>query len=256
MKLKSKVAIVTGAASGIGEAIAVRFAEEGASICVPDKNLEGAENTVKKIETLGGDGLAFATDVTDIAAVENTVKETIDAFGKIDILVNNAGISWSKLILDTTVEDWDLMIRTHLHSCFYFSRTVAESMVEKQNGGKILNLSSINGIMGSVGRGAYGAAKGGTITLTRVMAVEFAQYGINVNVLAPGPILTPMLEPLWDDVREYPKDVPLKRFGTLQDISSAALFLCSNESDYITGTTFPVDGGFCIAGKIDRTMPD
>jgi NAD(P)-dependent dehydrogenase (short-subunit alcohol dehydrogenase family) len=128
-------------------------------------------------------------------------------------------------------------------------------MVSRNEGGKILNISSVSGIVGSIGRGPYGAAKAGIISLTRVMAVEFAENNINVNALAPGPILTPMMEPLWDDVKDYPKDVPLKRFGTPQEIANAAFFLCSDQSDYITGVVLPVDGGFSIAGKIDRTMP-
>jgi 3-oxoacyl-[acyl-carrier protein] reductase len=255
MKLEEKVVVVTGAASGIGEAIAMRFFREGAVVCIPDKNYEGAVKITDQIEAIGGKALALDTDVTDPDSVEKAVSRIIENYGKIDILVNNAGISWSKRILDLKTEEWNLMIQTHLNGCFYFSRAVASNMVSRNEGGKILNISSVSGIVGSIGRGPYGAAKAGIISLTRVMAVEFAENNINVNALAPGPILTPMMEPLWDDVKDYPKDVPLKRFGTPQEIANAAFFLCSDQSDYITGVVLPVDGGFSIAGKIDRTMP-
>ncbi|MCB2141135.1 SDR family oxidoreductase [bacterium] len=255
MKLKGKVAIITGAASGIGEAIAMRYAEEGASVCIPDRNYEGALKVATKITKLEGNAFAIETDVTDALSVEKAVSSTINKFGKIDILVNNAGISWSKKILDLNNEEWNLMIQTHLNGCFYFSKEVASYMVSRSEGGKILNISSVSGIVGSVGRGPYGAAKAGIISLTRIMAVEFAEYRINVNALAPGPILTPMMQPIWEDVKEYPRDVPLKRFGTPEEVAHAALFLCSDQSDYITGIVLPIDGGFSIAGKIDRTLP-
>ena len=255
MKLSGKIAIITGGASGIGEAIALRFFKEGASIAIPDKNYDGAVKVANYIKAHNGNALALETDVTDPFSVEKAVTGTIEHFGKVDILVNNAGISGSKRVLDLNNEEWNLMIQTHLNGCFYFSKEVASNMVRRNEGGKILNISSVSGIVGSIGRGPYGAAKAGIISLTRIMAVELAENRINVNTIAPGPILTPMMKPLWDDVKEYPKDVPLKRFGTPEEVASAALFLCSDQADYITGTVLPVDGGFSIAGKIDRTLP-
>lgn len=255
MKLNGKIAIITGAASGIGEAIAMRFFQEGATVCIPDKNYEGAIKVANYITEHKGNALAFNTDVTDPISVEKAINGTIEHFGKVDILVNNAGISWSKKILELKNEEWNLMIQTHLNGCFYFSKEVASDMVRRNEGGKILNIASVSGIVGSIGRGPYGAAKAGIMSLTRIMAVEFAENKINVNALAPGPILTPMMKPIWDDVKEYPKDVPLKRFGTPEEVANAALFLCSSQSDYITGVVLPIDGGFSIAGKIDRTLP-
>ena len=255
MKINGKIAIVTGAASGIGEAIALRLSKEGAMVAIPDKNYNGAIKVAKHINTHKGNAIAFNTDVTDPFSVEKAVAGTIEHFGKVDILINNAGISWSKRILELKNEEWNLMIQTHLNGCFYFSKEVASDMARRNEGGKILNIASVSGIVGSIGRGPYGAAKAGIISLTRIMAVEFAKNKINVNAIAPGPILTPMMKPLWDDVKEYPRDVPLKRFGTPEEVANAALFLCSDQADHITGTVLPVDGGFSIAGKIDRTLP-
>ena len=254
-KKANRVAIITGAASGIGKAIAFRFAQDGIIINIADKDIEAAETTAKEIIDAGGRANPLEVDVTEARDVENVVNQVIEKYGKIDILVNNAGISWSKKVLDLSNDDWDLMIRTHLYGCFYFSKTVAKDMVQRGEGGKILNISSVSGIVGSVGRGPYGAAKGGMITFTRIMAVELAEYGVNVNAIAPGPILTPLMERLWDNVKDYPKDVPMKRFGKPEEVAEAAYFLCSDLADYITGVVLPVDGGFSIAGKMDRTMP-
>jgi 3-oxoacyl-[acyl-carrier protein] reductase len=152
MKLDGRVATVTGAGCGIGRAIALRFGHEGAAVYLPDKDLDGADETAHEIRRSGGEAVACQTDVTDAEAVDLTVHGTIDAFGQVDILVNNAGISWSKQILELSNDEWDLMIRTHLHGCFYFSRAVAKNMVQRNQGGKILNMSSVSGIVGSVGR--------------------------------------------------------------------------------------------------------
>jgi 3-oxoacyl-[acyl-carrier protein] reductase len=255
MRLQSKTAIVTGAASGIGKAIALRFAQEGANIAIPDVDMKGAQLTVEEIKSTGRKAFAKEVDVTDALAVDVLVNETINNFGKVDILVNNAGISWVKPFFEVSNDDWDLMIRTHLYACFFFCQAVAKDMVSRNEGGKILNISSVTGFRGSFGRGAYGAAKGGIITFTKYLAVELAKYSINVNSIAPGPILTPLIEKVWEHLKDIPKDVPLKRFGTPEEIANAALLLCCPEASYITGAILPVDGGFLAAGQIDRSMP-
>lgn len=255
MKLISKTAIITGAASGIGKAIAIRFAQEGANTVISDKDIEGAKLVVKEIESMGGKAFAREVDVTDSLSVDAMVNSTVEYYGKVDILVNNAGISWVKPFFEVSNEDWDLMIRTHLYACFFCSQAVARDMIKRNEGGKILNISSITGLRGSWGRGPYGAAKGGIITFTKYLAIELAQYAINVNSIAPGPIFTPLIEKIWEKVKDYPKDVPLKRFGTPDEVAHAALFLCSSEANYITGVVLPVDGGFLAAGQIDRKMP-
>jgi NAD(P)-dependent dehydrogenase (short-subunit alcohol dehydrogenase family) len=255
MKLKSKTAIITGAASGIGKAIALRFGQEGANVIISDKDMERAKSVVKEIESAAGKAVAREVDVTDCLSVEDMVNYTVERYGRIDILVNNAGISWVKPFFEVSNEDWDLMIKTHLYGCFFCSQAVARVMIRRNTGGKILNISSITGLRGSLGRGPYGAAKGGIITFTKYLAVELAQYRINVNSIAPGPIFTPLIEKIWEKVKDYPKDVPLKRFGTPDEVADAALFLCSSAADYITGAILPVDGGFLAAGQIDRNMP-
>ena len=194
-------------------------------------------------------------DVSDEESVQHAVQEVLKRFGRIDILVNNAGISWVKPFFEVSNEDWDRMIRIHLYGCFYFSQTVSREMVVQGNGGKILNISSITGFRGSTGRGAYGAAKAGMINFTRYLAVELAPHNINVTAIAPGPILTPLIENLWEQLKDYPRDIPMKRFGEPDEVAGAALFLCSSDASYITGQILAVDGGFLAAGQIDRSLP-
>ena len=198
MKLESRIALITGGASGIGKAIALRFSREGAGVAVADINIEEGKKTCNEIENFDRSAMAVEVDVSDEESVQHAVQEVLKRFGRIDILVNNAGISWVKPFFEVSNEDWDRMIRIHLYGCFYFSQTVSREMVVQGNGGKILNISSITGFRGSTGRGAYGAAKAGMINFTRYLAVELAPHNINVNAIAPGPILTPLIETLWE----------------------------------------------------------
>lgn len=253
MKLEGKVAIVTGAGQGIGRAIALRFAVEGADVVIPDINLDGAESVAREVAVLGRKAFVKQVDVAVSEQVNALVEETIDRFGKVDILVNNAGISVIRPFYEQSDEEWDRVLKVHLYGCFYCSRAVAKHMIERKEG-HIVNLASIAGFVGSVGRGAYGAAKGGIITLTKIMAVELARYNINVNAIAPGPIGTQLLRSHFDEaqLKEYCQDIPFKRLGESAEIADAALFLCSPDSSYITGHILAVDGGFLAAGVLER----
>lgn len=244
-RLSNKVAVVTGGSSGIGLAIAKRFVSEGAVVISLDLNPPEDTPGVHFIQT----------DVASSEAVNRSFATVASEHGCPNILVNNAGISWSIPMVDITDEQWSNMLSIHLNGSFYCARAASRLMMDNNTPGAIVNMSSVSGIVGSEGRAAYGAAKGGIITLTRVMAVELARHNITVNSIAPGPVLTPLLENLWEDVKEYPRDVPLKRFGSPEEIAHAVLFLCSDEARFITGAVLPVDGGFSITGKVNRDLP-
>lgn len=252
VKLENKVAIVTGAGRGIGRAIALCFAREGADVVIPDIKLHRAAAVAGEVESLGRQALAKQVDVAVSAQVDGLVEETVGRFGKVDILVNNAGIGLVRPFYEQTDEEWDRVIKIHLYGCFYFSRAVSKHMIERKEG-KILNIASISGVIGSMGRGAYGAAKGGIITLTKVMAVDLAKHGINVNAIAPGPIKTRLLLGGFgeDELKHYCNYIPFKRLGEPNEVADAALFLCSTDAKYITGHVLPVDGGFLAAGVLE-----
>jgi NAD(P)-dependent dehydrogenase (short-subunit alcohol dehydrogenase family) len=253
MKLENKVAIVTGAGQGIGRAIALCFAQEGAHIAIPDINLDGAEAVAREVEALGRKAFAKKADVAVSTQVKAFVKEAVSRFDKIDILVNNAGTGIIKSFFELSDEEWDTVLKTNLYGCFYCSRAVAKHMIARREG-KIVNIASISGLTGSARRGAYGASKGGIITFTKIMAVELAKHGINVNALTPGPVTTPLLISRLDEsqLKDYCRDIPFKRLGETEEIADAALFLCSSDSKYITGHILAVDGGFLAAGVLEE----
>jgi NAD(P)-dependent dehydrogenase (short-subunit alcohol dehydrogenase family) len=253
MKLKGKVAIVTGGGKGIGKAIAICFAREGADITVCSRTLSEIEEVSSEILKMGKRALARRVDVSISSQVNDLVSETIEKFGKIDILVNNAGWNTLAPIVDTTDENWDQIIKVHLYGSFYCSRAVSREMIKRKEG-KILNIVSISGIRGSVRRGPYGVAKAGVINLTKIMAGELGKFGINVNAIAPGPILTDLiLRNLGEEgLKSYINSLCLNRLGDIEDVAKAALFLCSSDSDFITGHTLPVDGGFVAAGRLEK----
>jgi 3-oxoacyl-[acyl-carrier protein] reductase len=243
VRLKGKVALVTGAAQGIGKAVALVLARNGADIVVSDINLEKAEETVKEIESIGPRAMAVKVDVANLDHVEQMVGTILEKFGKIDILVNNAGVTRDKLILRMTEEDWDLVLNVNLKGTFNCTKAVVRHMA-KQRGGKIVNIASVVGEMGNAGQVNYSASKAGVIGLTKTMAREFAQRGINVNAIAPGYIETPMTEVLADKVKEELKRlIPMERLGKPEDVAEAVLFLVSEESNYITGHILNVNGG-------------
>ena len=243
MKLTDKVALVTGAAQGIGKAVALLLARNGADIVVSDINLEKAEETAKEVQALGRKALATKVDVATLGDVEKMVEAILAQFGKIDILVNNAGIARDKLILRMTEEDWDAVLNINLKGTFNCTKAVVRHM-SKQRSGKIVNIASVVGEMGNAGQGNYAASKAGVIGFTKTIAREFAQRGINVNAIAPGYIETPMTDTLPDKAKEELKRlIPMDRLGKPEDVAEAVLFLVSEASSYITGHVLNVNGG-------------
>lgn len=246
MKLEGKVAIVTGAGRGIGRSIALALANEGADIVIADYVLDGAESVVEEVKTLGRRAIAVQGSVASLADAENLAKQALDEFGKIDILVNNAGITRDDLILRMTEEQWDAVIDTNLKGTFNCTKAVTRTML-KQKSGKIVNMASVMGIMGNAGQANYAASKGGVIALTKSTAKELGSRGINVNAIAPGFIQTAMTDELSEKVREsIAENIPLRKLGTPEDVAKLVVFLCSEDSSYITGQVINVDGGMVM----------
>lgn len=244
--LKGKVAIVTGARRGIGRGIALAFAKNGAKVVVSDLNEKDCQKVVDEIKNLGSYGLAVKCDVSSSKEVEAMIKTTVDKFGKIDILVNNAGIALMKPFKDMTEEDWDKVLSVNLKSVFLCSKAVLPELI-KQGKGKVINIASIAGQIGFAQSSAYCASKAGIINLTRVMALELAQHKINVNAIGPGVIKTAMTKQFLEDPKMKEmllSQTPWGRFGKPEDIANAAVFLASDQADFITGTTLFVDGGW------------
>jgi 3-oxoacyl-[acyl-carrier protein] reductase len=243
LKLTGKVALVTGAAQGIGRAISLLLARNGADIVVSDINLEKVEETAKEISAIGPKAMAVKVDVSNLSDVERMVEGILEKLAKIDILVNNAGITRDKLILRMTEEDWDAVLSVNLKGTFNCTKAVIRHMA-KQRSGKIVNIASVVGEMGNAGQANYSASKAGVIGLTKTIAREYAQRGINVNAIAPGYIETPMTEALPEKAKEELKKlIPMERLGKPEDVAEAALFLVSEESSYITGQVLNVNGG-------------
>lgn len=252
MSLKNKVAVITGARRGMGKADALLLAKAGAKVVVSDISQEECEAVVAEIKNSGGEAIAVKCDVSSKKEVDELIKKTIDAFGKIDILVNNAGICEFKPFLEITEEDWNKTIDINLKGYFLCGQAAAKEMA-KQNSGVIVNIASI--AMGQVGVGFpaishYCASKGGIVAMTEAMALELASYNIRVNAIAPGAIDTPMAASVKDDPKILEATltrVPLKRMGKPEEISNAVLFLASDASSYMTGSVMVVDGGW-LAG--------
>ncbi|MFA5276395.1 MAG: 3-oxoacyl-[acyl-carrier-protein] reductase [Candidatus Omnitrophota bacterium] len=247
MRLKDKVALITGGARGIGKAIAIAYAREGADIVVADVNLEEAEKTAKEIEGLGRKALALTMDVTDYAKVEEAVNKILDKFAKIDILVNNAGITKDNLLLRMSQPEWDAVINVNLKGTFNCIRAVSRVMI-KQRSGRIISIASIIGLIGNPGQANYSASKAGIIALTKTAAKELASRNINVNAVAPGFIQTDMTAKLSEELKQKMLSaIPLNKLGSPDDVASVCLFLASEDSGYITGQTIVVDGGMVMA---------
>jgi 3-oxoacyl-[acyl-carrier protein] reductase len=237
------VALVTGAAQGIGKAISLLLAKHGADIVVSDVLLEKATETAKEIEAMGRKAMAVRVDVSKLGDVDQMVDAILKQFGKVDILVNNAGITRDKLILRMSEEDWDAVLNVNLKGTFNCTRAVVRHMA-KQRYGKIVSIASVTGEMGNAGQVNYAASKAGVIGLTKTIAREFAQRGINVNAIAPGYIQTPMTDVLPEKVKEDLKRlIPMDRLGQPGDVAEAVLFLVSDRSSYITGHVLNVNGG-------------
>ncbi len=247
MQVEGKVALVTGASRGIGRAVALKLAAEGAKIAINYAGNQAAAEEVKQmIEQSGGQAILVKADISNAEAVDGMVKQTMDAFGRIDILVNNAGITRDTLLMRMKEEDWNAVIQTNLTGVFHVTKAVAKIMM-KQRAGKIVNMSSVVGVMGNAGQANYAAAKAGVIGFTKSMAKELAGRNITVNAIAPGFISTDMTAVLPEKVKEeLATKIPLGRLGEPDDIAAAVLFLVSNAGNYITGQTLNVDGGMVM----------
>jgi len=246
MRLQNKIAIITGAGSGIGRGIALAFIKEGAKVVVADWSEEGGKETVKQIKKVNGEAIFIKTDVSKATDVEQMVKTCLDKFGRVDILVNNAGIVKFGTFHETSEEDWDVVLNVNLKSVFLGSKRVIPEML-KQGKGKIINITSIAGLVGFDKIGPYCASKGGMITLTREMALEYAPKKINVNCIAPGIIKTAMTKDMLADpaTKQFlESSTPYPRLGEPEDIAMAALYLASDESDFVNGEVLVVDGGW------------
>ncbi|MFZ4807922.1 MAG: SDR family NAD(P)-dependent oxidoreductase [Hyphomicrobiaceae bacterium] len=249
MRLQGKVALVTGAARGIGRSVARAFAREGAHAVIADLNLDGARAAAGELTAAGGKASAVAVDVSDAASIAAMFATIGREQGRLDALVNNAGVGGNTPFLETTLEEWERIIRINLTGAFLVAQGAARMMVAG-GGGKIVNIASLSGQRGGNGRAAYGSAKAGLELLTKVMAVELAVHNINVNAIAPGPIETEMAKFAHDQATRaaYEYLVPMNRYGTPDEIADAAVFLVSDESRYVHGHTLNVDGGFLGAG--------
>jgi len=243
VELSGKVALVTGSAQGIGKAIALLLAKNGADVVVSDINLEKAQETTNEIQGMGRRSFAIKVNVADLKDVERMVEAIVEQFGRIDILVNNAGITRDRLILRMTEEDWDAVLNVNLKGTFNCTKAVIRHM-SKQKSGKIVSIASVSGEMGNPGQANYAASKAGVIGFTKTIAREFAGRGINVNAIAPGYIQTPMTDAVPEKAKEELKRmIPMERLGKPEDVAQAVLFLVSENSSYITGQVLNVNGG-------------
>ncbi len=244
--LKGKVAIVTGAARGIGAEIAKKLASCGADVAVCDLKAEWCEETIKAIEGLGVRALGIGVNVAVTAEVDACVKEVIEKLGRVDIMVNNAGITKDGLLMRMSDEDWDAVLNVNLKGTFLFTRAVARPMMKNkpEPGGAIINIASVVGIMGNAGQANYTASKGGVIALTKTTAKELGSRNIRCNAVAPGFIQSKMTDVLPEEVKKsYMDMIPLKRFGTAEDIAKAVAWLAGDDAAYVTGQIISVNGG-------------
>jgi 3-oxoacyl-[acyl-carrier protein] reductase len=244
--LSGQVALITGASRGLGKAIARALAAQGASVAVVARSEDALKDTLETIRAAGGTAEPFPVDVADSAAVTATIEKIIARFSKIDILVNNAGVTRDGLLARMTSEAWDTVINTNLKGAFHFTQPVGRIMV-KQRSGRIVNISSVIGLMGNAGQANYAASKAGLIGFTKSVAKEFASRGITCNVVCPGFIETDMTKDLGEDLKKKLLErIPLQRLGQPDDVAGVVEFLCSPAASYITGQILTVDGGMVM----------
>lgn len=242
----SRIALVTGAGRGIGRAIAERLAQDGFQLVCVSKSPDSCGSAARSIEEAGGKAVAYPVDVSDPEAVAGLCETVLQEVGTVDILVNNAGITRDGLLFRMSEDDWDSVIQTNLSSCFHFCKHLGRPMT-RNRWGRIINITSVIGLMGNAGQANYAAAKAGMIGLTKALAKEFAARSVTVNAVAPGFIETDMTDSLNDEAKEQiTKMIPLKKLGSVGDISGITSFLCSEEAAYITGQVFTVDGGMVM----------
>jgi 3-oxoacyl-[acyl-carrier protein] reductase len=247
-QLTDKVAVVTGAGRGIGRAIALELAKRGAAVVVNyNSSADAANEVVAAIQAAGGKAVAVKADVSSLADAEALIKAAIDQFGKIDILVNNAGTTRDGMIMTMKEDDWDVVLDTNLKSAWNCSKAAAKAMMRKRYG-RIVNITSVSGIAGQGGQTNYSASKAGLIGLTRALAREIAPRTVTVNAVAPGMVLTDLTSGLPENlVEQINKNIPLARWGTVEEVAYAVAFLASDEASYITGQVLSIDGGMVMA---------
>jgi glucose 1-dehydrogenase len=252
VRLENKVAVVTGSSSGIGEAIALAFAQEGAAVVVNySRHEDAAQKVLQKVEAAGGKGLVVGADVSDPKEVEAMVQQAVSTFGRLDIMVNNAGMERKMPFLQTPFEVWQETIAVNLTGAWLGCQAAAKQMVDQGAGGRIINVSSVHEDLAMPTNSPYCATKGGVRMLMRTLAVELAPHDITVNNIAPGAIETPMDAPLEqnpDQMKELLSEIPLGRMGKPEEVANLALFLASDDSSYVTGSTLFVDGGMIRQG--------
>jgi 2-deoxy-D-gluconate 3-dehydrogenase len=249
MRVDGKIALVTGAGSGLGQAIAIGLAQAGADVALTE--LPGREaaaaHTVQAVEAAGQRASAWPLDVTRLPMIAEVVDGVLTRFGRLDILVNNAGINIPRLALDVTEEDWDRVLDVNLKGAFFTAQAAARKALVPRGGGKVINIASQNGVVGFHHRAAYCSSKAGLVNLTRVLALEWARYRINVNAVGPTFVDTPLTRPMFEDRAFYEEvlgRIPLGRLGRPEDVAGAVVYLASPAADLVTGHTLLVDGGW------------
>jgi 3-oxoacyl-[acyl-carrier protein] reductase len=241
---KDRVAIITGAFGGIGKTLALKFGEQGASLVMWDVFID--EEFEKELNNKGINFISSKLDITLQTDVERGLKQVLERWGRVDILINNAGITRDGLILKMSEKDWDDVLNVNLKGAFICSKIVGRAMFSKKSG-RIVNVASIIGQIGNTGQANYSASKGGIISLTKTCAKEFSRFGVNVNAVAPGYIVTRMTEKLPENIKEKMLDmIPLRRFGKPEEVADAILFLSSDAASYITGQVLRIDGGLVV----------
>jgi NAD(P)-dependent dehydrogenase (short-subunit alcohol dehydrogenase family) len=253
LDFSGRAALVTGGASGIGFAVAAQLGELGAKVAIADINIDAANAAVERLSASGVDATAVKVDVCDPDEAEQMVEDTVTRFGKLDILIHSAGIGIERSFLETTPDEWKRLIDIDLSGTFYCAQAAARRMVQAGYG-RIVCLASTAGLRGGTGRAAYGAAKGGVIALTKVMAVELAPYCVTANALAPGAIETELVARMHsaETRRVYRASIPMDRYGSPDETAFTAVFLASEQARYVTGHILGVDGGFLAAGVMHR----
>ena len=246
-QLSDKVAVVTGAGRGIGRAIALKFASEGADVVCVSRTLENSEKVAGEVRQAGRKAWPYAVDVSDPKAVAEAAEKILGETGRVDILVNNAGVTRDGLLMRMSDEDWDLVLNTNLRGAFAFTKAFSRAFA-KQRSGRIINVASVIGLMGNAGQSNYAASKAGLIGFTKSVAREFASRGVIANAIAPGFIETDMTAVLNDEVKAgVLNNIPMKTLGQAENIAAAALFLASPGARYITGQVLTVDGGMVMS---------